>query len=57
MGLMVVMCVINPWLLVAVLPFIVVVATLQVFGARTLRGIRQLRDSGENLEVYYFPLS
>ena len=47
LGLVVVMCVINPWLLVAVLPLIIVMATLQVFGARTLRGMCQLRESGE----------
>ncbi|XP_070211573.1 ATP-binding cassette subfamily C member 4-like [Littorina saxatilis] len=43
-GLMVVMCAINPWLVMAALPLLITMATLQVFGARTLKGVRTLRE-------------
>lgn len=41
------MCVVSPWLVLAVLLLIVAMATLLFFGSRTLQGVRSFRESGE----------
>ncbi|XP_076443779.1 ATP-binding cassette sub-family C member 4-like [Babylonia areolata] len=46
-GLMVIMCAINPWLVIAVVPVIAVMVTLQVFGARTLKGVRMFKETAQ----------
>lgn len=44
-GLVVLVCVINPWLVITVVPVLVVLITLLVFSSRMLQGVRMLRDT------------
>jgi hypothetical protein len=46
-GVFVLMCVIDPWLVITVVPVIVVMTTLLFFSSRMLRGVRLLRDKGK----------
>ncbi|KAL8562631.1 hypothetical protein ACOMHN_011203 [Nucella lapillus] len=46
-GMMVVMCAISPWLVMAAAPVIAIIVTLEVFGTRTLKGVRIFRETAQ----------